>query len=108
MEDVEKYDSFLAKSQYLDSPQQPNLQVLKQNSKTKDKRNTAMFGGAEIQNNLARQLRRPEPYIENSDVMSNDSSDQAQSVLDFSISFMRSQTEYFHRFVRFNNVDSER
>ena len=31
-----------------------------------------------------------------------------QNWLDFSISFMRSQTGYHHRFIRFKNVDSER
>ena len=27
---------------------------------------------------------------------------------DFTISFMKSQTEYFHRFMRFKNIDPDR
>lgn len=38
----------------------------------------------------------------------SDDSQMDRGVLDFPISFMRSQTEYFHRFIRLKNVDSER
>ena len=35
-------------------------------------------------------------------------SDDEEGAFDFTISFMRSQTEYFHRFIRFKNVDPDR
>ena len=40
--------------------------------------------------------------------MSSDSMGNGLPTEDFTISFMKSQTEYFHRFMRFKNIDPDR
>ena len=42
------------------------------------------------------------------EIVSYDSMDAKYPAFDFSISFMKSQTEYFHRFIRLRNVDIDR
>jgi len=48
-------------------------------------------------------------YEDSSDIdVDSSSSDTNFPIVDFQISFMKSQTEYFHRFIRFKNIDPDR
>lgn len=127
MEDVEKYDSFLRKSTYLDSPQPPEAAITRN---IQDRRETAGFGARDENHNYPQQQTNQQSYFNNpslidnnlyeessqidaksDDIMSDDSMNVYGKHLshhDFSISFMKSQTEYFHRFIRCKNVDPDR
>ena len=99
-ENVDKYDSFLRKSTYLDSPRQNTPDDL-------NRRKTAGFGQS-----INSRIYQPDVYEDSVDESEEadgvDLSEEEEGAFDFTISFMRSQTEYFHRFIRFKNVDPDR